>query len=141
MINQQLIFYPCLTLILFTGFILTVMFVRRVKCIKSGEVDAKHYKTYNTGAVEPRLVIQTSRNFTNLHETPTLFYILCLFALNFKVIDSTILTLAWAYVGLRILHSVIHITVNKVNPRLLSYALSWLVLVTMAINIAVKTAS
>ncbi len=109
MIEQKLIFFPCLTLILFTGLVLCTMFIRRMKCLKEGKVDLTYYKTYNTGASEPRLVVQASRNFTNLHETPTLFYILCLFALVLQIVDSTILTFSWVYVGLRLVHSLIHI--------------------------------
>jgi hypothetical protein len=138
MIDQKMIFFPCLTLILLTGFVLCTMFVRRIKCLKEGLVDKKYYKTYNTGDVEPRLVTQASRNFTNLHESPTFFYVLCLFALNFKIIDTAILTLAWVYVGLRIVHTLVHVNSNKINPRLLSYALSWLILVLMALTITFK---
>ena len=141
MINQNLIFIPCFSLVLLTGFVLTVMFIRRVKCIKGGEVDPSHYKTYNTGASEPRAVVQASRNFTNLFEAPTVFYMLCVFALVMKVVDQSLLYMAWTYVALRLIHTVIHITSNKINPRLLSYAISWMVMVIMAVKILINSIS
>jgi hypothetical protein len=139
MINQNLIFIPCFSLVLLTGFVLTIMFKRRVSCIKGGVVDPSHYKTYDSGASEPRAVVQASRNFSNLFEAPTLFYMLCIFALTMKVVDQTLLYMAWTYVGLRMVHTVVHITSNKINPRLLSYAFSWIVVLVMAIKILISS--
>jgi len=42
-----------------------------------------------------------------------------------------VLRLAWIYVGLRLLHSLIHLTRNIVVYRLLVFALSNVVLVTI----------
>ena len=131
MLDQKLIFYPCLTLIFLTGFILYLMFTRRIKAIKSGSVDMKYFKTYSTGDTEPRKVIQASRNFSNLMESPTLFYVLCVFALSMDVVDMKTLSLAWVYVFFRLVHSFIHVTSNKINPRLASYGLSWLTMLIM----------
>ncbi|WP_127716912.1 MAPEG family protein [Halobacteriovorax sp. HLS] len=136
--NQTLIFFPCLVLILLTGLVLLTMFIRRVKSIKAKEVDVRYYKTYNTEAREPNLIVQASRNFSNLQESPTLFYFLCAFALSAKVVDQTLLFIAWTYVATRILHTANHITVNKVTPRLVAYALSWVLLIIMAFKVALS---
>lgn len=39
-------------------------------------------------------------------------------------VDQTALALAWTYVGLRAIHSVIHLSYNNVVHRLTAYALS-----------------
>ncbi|OUR99733.1 hypothetical protein A9Q84_01535 [Halobacteriovorax marinus] len=134
MMNQNLIFVPCFILMMTTASILCLMFVRRIKSIKCGDIKASHYKTYDSGDSEPRLVIQASRNFSNLHESPTLFYVLCLFSLVTSGVDQVFLYLSWGYVTLRMIHTLVHVTSNKINPRLLAYGLSWVVLVTMAIK-------
>ncbi len=84
--------------------------------------------------VLPAKVNWVSHNYTHLHEQPTLFYatvgILALTGqgngLNAK--------LAWAYVGLRIAHSVWQALVNTVNIRFALFIASTLVLLTLAIN-------
>lgn len=136
--NQNLIFIPCFVLMMTTALVLCLMFFRRVKSIKCGDVNAGHYKTYDSGCSEPRLVVQASRNFTNLHETPTLFYIVCLFALFTAQVNQLFLALAWSYVALRITHTLVHVTLNKIIPRVLLYGLSWGVLVTMATTLLVN---
>jgi hypothetical protein len=64
----------------------------------------------------------------NLLELPMLFYVLCLSLYVTERADSTACTLAWCYVGLRIVHSIIHNTYNKVVHRLIAFALSNFVL-------------
>lgn len=139
MLNQNLIFYPCFALILLTGIVLLRMFAMRLKSIKEGSVDFRHFKTYNTLEKElPPLMVQASRNFTNLFEVPTLFYVVCLFALITGHVDILILSLAWAYVAFRCIHSMIHLTINKIMPRMLSYTASWLILIAMSLVLAVR---
>ena len=43
--------------------------------------------------------------------------------------------LAWLYVGLRIAHSVVHLTYNKVTHRMVPFAASVTVLVVMWIHL------
>jgi hypothetical protein len=46
-------------------------------------------------------------------------------------VDPTALAVAWIYVGLRAVHSVIHLTYNNVLHRLTAYALSNLALAVL----------
>ena len=133
--NQNLIYYPCLALILYTFVILAWMFKSRVKAIKDGKVDYKHFKTYSTDCKEPHDVLQIGRNFSNLLEVPPIFYVICAFTLITNQVDQVQLGLSWGYVLLRLMHSFIHVTSNKINYRVLFYALSWLVLIIMAIKL------
>lgn len=136
--NQNFIFFPCLGLMLLTVVVLLRMFCTRVSAIKSGNVDVKFFKTYDIKTETPMLMTQASRNFTNLFEVPTLFYMVCAFALITHNVDETMYIAAWIYVGLRYIHSVIHLTHNKIYPRMGAYALSWFVLVFMAISLGCK---
>ena len=47
-------------------------------------------------------------------EQPTLFYALCLALALAGPADALNVQLAWAYVGLRVLHSIVQATINKV---------------------------
>jgi hypothetical protein len=52
-----------------------------------------------------------------------------------------VFALAWAYVALRIVHSAIHLTYNKVLHRLGVFALSNVVLVALWVNAGVRLLS
>lgn len=137
--NQNLIFYPCFALLLLSVIVLLRMFLTRVSAIKSGRVDFRHFKTYETANTNlPTQMTQASRNFTNLFEVPTLFYMVCAFALITQNVDGIFLWLAWVYVAFRYLHSVIHLTSNKIIPRMSAYGLSWIVLVIMGFILAFR---
>jgi hypothetical protein len=53
----------------------------------------------------------------NLYEMPTLFYAGTAFAVAAGAPGTALVTLGWAYVALRVLHSAIHVTTNKVRWR------------------------
>ena len=137
-INQQLIFFPCLALIFLCALVLVRMFFTRVKAVRSGSVDFRYFKTYDLDINPPILMTQASRNFTNLFEAPTLFYMICAFALMTQNVDRVMYVAAWIYVGLRYIHSFIHLTSNKIGPRMGVYSLSWIILLFMGILLAYK---
>jgi hypothetical protein len=67
-------------------------------------------------------------NYNHLHEQPTIFYALMFFAVLTGGADATTLGLAWAYVALRIVHSLVQATFNRVIVRFSIFALASLVL-------------
>jgi len=72
-----------------------------------------------------------SRNHASLLEMPVLFYAICLMAFVTNRVDNGMLLFAWTYVGLRALHSAVHLSYNAVLHRLTLFALSNLVLMAM----------
>ncbi|MGQ0384833.1 MAG: MAPEG family protein [Gammaproteobacteria bacterium] len=70
-------------------------------------------------------------NFRNLFEVPVLFYALCTALAVTGASTPGFVTAAWAYVGLRTLHSLIHVTYNRVVHRFLVYVSSTLLLFGM----------
>jgi hypothetical protein len=55
--------------------------------------------------------------FRNLTELPPLFYFICLAVIFMGRTDVNFIVLACSYVALRVEHSFIHLTSNKVPPR------------------------
>lgn len=140
MMNQNLIYYPCFALLLLCFLVLLKLFFCRVNAVKKGKIDFRYFKTFNLKSpVEiPQDIQQATRNFTNLFEVPTLFFMVCLFGLFTQNVDSLFLALAWFYVLLRYLHSFIHLTSNKLFQRMTAYGLSCVVLLVMGIYLACK---
>jgi hypothetical protein len=78
-----------------------------------------------------------SHNYSHLMEQPTLFYAIVL-ALVLMGFDHPVnVWLAWAYVVLRIVHSVIQATINKVSIRFPIFALSSLCLIGLTTHAAI----
>ena len=74
---------------------------------------------------------RASDNFINLFEVPVLFYAAAFTATLLGLVAPLSLALAWAFVALRIGHSLIQCTYNKVMHRFLVYSASCLVLVAL----------
>lgn len=75
-----------------------------------------------------------ANNYNHLMEQPTLFYAIC-FALQLMNQDSHInVGLAWAYVGLRVIHSLVQATVNIIIIRFLIFAAASLVLMALTLH-------
>lgn len=69
--------------------------------------------------------VQASDNFRNLFEVPVLFYALVAMALATAHMPGWLVAGAWAYVALRVVHSLIHCTYNKVMHRLAAFLVSF----------------
>jgi uncharacterized MAPEG superfamily protein len=89
--------------------------------------------------VLPPLTNWKSHNYTHLLEQPTLFYAVILF-LHLSG-GSTDLTrgLAWAYVVLRIIHSLWQATVNRVPVRFVIFGLSTFCLLALSLLAVIAT--
>jgi hypothetical protein len=74
---------------------------------------------------------QAADNFRNLFEVPVLFYVLCAALALEGGSTPGFVAAAWAYAVLRALHSLIHVTYNRVTHRFLVYVASTLLLFGM----------
>jgi len=79
-----------------------------------------------------------AHNYAHLVEQPTVFYpaVVILAVMGAGGVD---VALAWAYVALRILHSIWQATVNKVPVRFLLFITSTMVLVALALRAVMVT--
>ncbi|MGH6610814.1 MAG: MAPEG family protein [Burkholderiaceae bacterium] len=74
---------------------------------------------------------QAADNFRNLFETPVLFYALVACAIAASYVPPWLVIGAWCYFGLRIVHTIIHCTYNRVMHRLAAFAASFTLLVIL----------
>jgi len=135
--NGYEIIYPMLAMVVLTFMVLVALFRSRVKAVREGQVSGYYFKTYQDGA-EPELSAKLSRQFSNIFESPTLFYVVCLAALATAQSTSTFQLMAWSYVILRVAHAYIHTGKNKIRPRLTVYFASWVVLLVMWAYLAIR---
>lgn len=121
------IVWPAFALVALTLLVVMRLARQRFAAVRAGRVDPRFYKLFR-GADEPDDVAVIARNFNNLFETPTLFYAGTAIAFAGQVAGTPLVALGWTYVALRYLHTVIHLTSNKVLWRFRVFALSLLVL-------------
>ena len=89
----------------------------------------------------PAKVQWVAKNYNHLHAAPTVFYAVCLVLAITGNGAGTGLKVAWAYVGLRVLHSLVQATINKVPVRFGLFALSSLCLMALVYRAAQVTFS
>jgi hypothetical protein len=125
--------YPVLALVVWTLVMWLWMYVTRIPAMQKAQVnpdDARHPGSY--GDKLPANVRSVADNYNHLHEQPTIFYALMFFAALTGGADNTATYLAWAYVGLRVVHSFVQILSPKVVQRFMMFALASLVLFILA---------
>lgn len=122
--------YPLFGMFVLSAVILMTMFRARVRAVKSGQIKVGYFKTYESSNL-PEDVIKTARHFSNLFETPILFYVICILGMILSVDSSLFVTLAWSYVVARAVHAYVHIGRNKLQIRMSVYTLSWLIMAAM----------
>ncbi|KIW12758.1 hypothetical protein PV08_07944 [Exophiala spinifera] len=86
----------------------------------------------------PAFVQWPADNYNNLLEQPTQFYAILLGLTLLGVKDRRTVGLAWAYVGLRFIHSIIHVSTNKVVVRFAVFAASSFALLGLTAETAWK---
>lgn len=91
--------------------------------------EAMHPGTYHDRI--PSEVRRVADNYNHLFEAPTVFYAIALAIVVSGRSEMVFAWLAWAYVVLRVAHSIVQATANVVMLRFGLFALSWLVLGAM----------
>ena len=130
------IFYPVAVLVLWTFVVLLLVPRARFKAARAKQVRVADFALGESENVPPQTRLP-NRNYMNLLELPILFYVACLVVYVIGKVDAWSLGLAWLYVGLRIGHSVVHLTYNHVIHRMRVFALSVLVLLLLWVRILV----
>ena len=125
---------PMAALIGWTLLVLLLIPFRRLRAGFAGELTPDDFR-YGESARVSGAVSIPNRAWMNLLEAPVLFYALCLATILAQAVDSVVVGLAWGYVALRVLHSMIHLSYNRVVHRLLVFAASNVVLTLLWIKL------
>jgi hypothetical protein len=124
------VFLPVAVLALWTMQVLLLIPIARFKAGSKGQITADDFR-YGESARVPDMVRLPNRNFMNLLEVPVLFYVASFVAHLTQHVDGLFMALAWAFVALRIGHSVVHLSYNHVMHRLVLFALGNVVVSVM----------
>ena len=129
--TQTALLTPVFTLILWTFAITAIMAYGRVRFTKDPQ-DAAH--TRDLKGMMPAWVERTADNYNHLFEQPVAFYVVTLSIALMNNIEPLMVQLAWGFVFVRIIHSLVQLTINIVLLRFAIFAIGWLIIGYMALS-------
>lgn len=135
MMLDAVILKPVIALMAWTMIMWAWMYVTRIPAMSEAGISPD--EAARTGKLDEALpadVQSKAHNYNHLHEQPTVFYAVCLTWALIDPTNGTMALLAWIYVGLRVAHSLVQATANKVSVRFVLFALSSAVLIAMIVN-------
>lgn len=125
--KPDLIFWPAIAMVALTIVVWVRMYRTRIAQMKRERIHPQSVATSAQSAAK-LTDSKAADNFRNLFELPVLFYLALVVAAQTGNVNLVTLTLAWAFVALRIVHSAIHCTYNKVYHRFYAYFFGGVVL-------------
>jgi hypothetical protein len=135
--NYSPILAPVVALVAWSLVMQVWMYAARIGAMRRAGIDMKGRRGSGRNTLEGMIPDEANwkaHNFAHLMEQPTTFYAV---ALSLALMDfggGINLYLAWAYVGLRIVHSVIQATVNIILYRFAVFTLSSLCLLGLTVH-------
>ena len=131
---------PMAFMLLLTFIVMWYMLYSRISAVRAKKIKPGYFKTYQNKSDQeiPDNIIAIGKHFSNLMEMPPIFYITCLVYMHLNQVNDFVLILAWTFVFLRLVHTIVHLTSNHIIYRLLSFAGSCMVLFVMWANLIGK---
>ena len=134
------ILYPMFGMIFVTAIVMMLLYISRIQALSNRSKNpnrlpnevARHsdeIRKYMT----PRNRFITE-NYNHLFEQPVAFYAVTLSIALINNFDILVVQLAWAYVLIRVIHSLVQLTINIVLVRFFLFASGWLIIAFMAFS-------
>ena len=113
------------------------LYVTRLPAIRGSKMklDPNAPRGEQMATLPPR-VRWKADNYNHLMEQPTVFYAVALSTALAAPTDGVAVILAWVYVALRVVHSLLQALVNIIPLRFALFALSSLVLIALTVRSA-----
>ena len=123
---------PVVALLVWTMVMFSWMYATRISAMMKAGIDISNLRGTTGRSLDdvlPAKVQWKAHNYNHLLEQPLLFYAVCLLLMLLNVEGRVAVLLAWTYVGLRIAHSLLQVTVNVVKFRFALFFIASLALI------------
>ncbi len=135
MFESSPILFPVFALVVWSMIQLCWMAATRLPAIgKANLGPTAGQRTAELAKQLPEQIQWKADNYNHLFEQPTAFYATAIALAIIGQGSGINLMLAWGYVGLRVVHSIVHSTTNIVLLRFGLFLISSILLAVMAIN-------
>jgi hypothetical protein len=128
------ILQPVVALAAWTMVMWAWMYATRIPALGAAKVDLDEMVRDPATSLDDVLPVGVqwkAHNYNHLHEAPTVFYAVAIVLAIIGAGDGLNAQLGWVYVGLRVVHSLVQATVNKVMLRFALFFMSSLVLIAL----------
>jgi hypothetical protein len=133
------ILQPVIALAVWTMVMWAWMYAARIPAMNKAKLSDEELSTLTQAKLDAALPPQVqwkAYNYNHLHEAPTVFYAVAIVLAIVGQGDGLNAWLGWAYVALRVIHSLVQATVNRVMVRFALFVLSSLVLIALIVHAA-----
>jgi hypothetical protein len=134
------ILQPVVLLAAWTMFMCAWLYATRIPAMRRLKVDPDSLARDPEASLDkllPPPMQWKAHNYNHLHEAPTVFYAVCLVLALVGQGGGLNAGLAWAYLGIRVVHSLVQVTVNKVMLRWALFMASTLALAALVLHAAI----
>jgi len=128
--GDNAIFLPAVAMAVLTFVVWWRMYATRIAQMKRERIHPQAVAT-SAQAAAKLTDSRAADNFRNLFELPVLFYLALVVAAQAQLSTTAVLVLAWLFVALRVVHSWIQCTYNKVMHRFYVYVTGGMVMWTL----------
>lgn len=128
---------PVIALAAWTMVMWAWMYATRIPALNATKMDLDELARDPATSLDDVLPVGVqwkAHNYNHLHEAPTVFYAVAIVLAVIGQGDGLNAQLAWAYVALRVIHSLVQATVNKVMWRFVLFLLSSIVLIGLVVQ-------
>ncbi|MBT8473088.1 MAG: MAPEG family protein [Marinicaulis sp.] len=115
---------PVLALIVWTLIIWLWMYGTRIPAMQKAKINPQDALHPGSLSGLPQSVRVVADNYNHLHEQPVIFYALAFYTHLAGNADSIAIVAAWAYVALRVVHSLVQILAKNVTMRFGAFVLA-----------------
>ena len=138
MVTTSPILAPVITLVLWTFVMCAWLYATRIPAVSKLDASAldpqRSYEEFN--ALLPARVRWKADNYNHLMEQPTLFYAVALTLALLNAGGGLNADLAWAYVAIRVVHSLVQALVNIILLRFWIFIAGTFVLLALTVRAA-----
>ena len=132
---------PVVALVAWTLVMQVWMYAARIPAMRRAGISLKGRRGTRGGALEGAIADEANwkaHNYNHLMEQPTIFYAIALTLALLEFGGGINLYLAWGYVALRIVHSLIQATANVVLYRFVTFNLASFCLLGLTVHAAAR---
>ncbi len=129
---EQSILTPVLALICWSLLVWLYMYAKRIPAMQKAGIKPQDAQNAGSLSVLPAPARFAADNYNHLMEQPTIFYALAFYVQLSGGADQLAVMLAWGYVSIRILHSLVQVSANIVLVRFGLFAVSSVLLLVLA---------
>ena len=138
--HNYTILYPMFALVLLTVIVSLRMLKFRFRAVIKDNLHPGYFR-FNRGSEPPEYLLKVEQHYTNLFETPVLFYVISILTYVLQFVDNITLVLAWGYVISRCIHAYVHLGSNTLRLRRNVFLVSVILLITFWCYIFIRMIS